>query len=204
VAKKPWTYVQALNNCAIVRFMKSAGHTLDDTVAALAEENDRLGKELQRLRQIAPTKIELSSGGYLVQHCADDMIPVTTLPAASHEQDIHTDVCPDFECEPERVHDILSWADAKVVWSDEFINGEGTVTRLPKFGAWALSWKNGVISFLNLSENDEMTKQQAMCASALFIWLWTRGIPARHADKLAEAYVEFFDVTWAATEKSDG
>jgi len=95
---------------------------------------------------------------------------------------MNEEVSPEFEhfdFEP-----ILAWAEAEVTWCDEFVNGEGLVTKNPEFATWSLYWKYGSISF-SFHKEDE---QKARMSAALFIYLWTKGVSASIADNCAVSY----------------
>lgn len=93
--------------------------------------------------------------------------------------------CPEFD--KSNFEDILTWADAKVYWNDMFIDGEGTVSKIPELACWILKWKNGTISFLHLTE--EKDEHKAHINAALFIYLWSRGVDAAIADNCSSSYV---------------
>jgi len=102
------------------------------------------------------------------------------------ESQLKKDECPDFEhndFEP-----IIEWAGAKVWWSDVAYHSDGAVVHNPTHASWGFSWENGGISWDSLHEDNEKNKIIARRASALFIYLWCRGIAASLADNLAISY----------------
>lgn len=82
---------------------------------------------------------------------------------------------------------ILTWAEANVSYNDEFVDGEGTVSKIPELACWVLSWKNGTISFTHIRTKED--EHKARMNAALFIYLWTRGVSADIADQCSSTYV---------------
>jgi len=101
--------------------------------------------------------------------------------------------CPEFE-DGDNTDAILEWAEASVEWSDIFVNGKGKRSRRPELAHWSMVWRPGFIGFCSLSENTDQHRAQARFASACFIYLWCKGVDASIACKLAEAYVNFYEV----------
>ena len=98
--------------------------------------------------------------------------------------------CPKFEdhtCES-----VLIWAECQVEFSDAFVDGEGKVKHDPENAWWAFTWKQGVISFCSLKSLEDEAK--ARKASALFVYLWCKGVGADIAAHCAEAYVTTYHV----------
>ncbi len=92
--------------------------------------------------------------------------------------------CPEFDYfDYEKV---LEWSGAKVEWSDTFVNGKGEVSKLEKFAHWTLFWDRGFIGFDAIKKREDEPK--ARMASALFIYLFCKGVPASIADNCASLY----------------
>ena len=92
----------------------------------------------------------------------------------------------------ENLNAILKHADMlfelHVTYCDEFIDGDGTVTKYPELGCWSMSWVYGTISFCALNKPNQ--EAEGRTAAAVFVWLWKyKGIEASVAERLAEAYV---------------
>lgn len=101
--------------------------------------------------------------------------------------------CPDFD--DDDFEPILEWAEASVEWSDVMVNPKTEKrTRRPELAHWSMCWKPGFIGFCSLKENTETDKIRARCASALFIYLWCKGVEASVAAHSAEAYVNYYKV----------
>jgi hypothetical protein len=87
-----------------------------------------------------------------------------------------------FDYEP-----ILEWAEAKVIYSDEFVDcSDGSIEHKPEWGSWTLCWKEGVMR-LDYSKPEE---QKARKCAALFIYLWTRGVECSIAISCARLYAD--------------
>ena len=88
--------------------------------------------------------------------------------------------CPTFDYS--NYEPILEWAKAEVAWDDTFVNGKGEKFVRPKLAHWTLLWEHGFIGFDTIKAKEDEPK--ARMASALFIYLWCKGIPASLADDL--------------------
>ena len=98
--------------------------------------------------------------------------------------------CPEFD--EDDVAPILDWANASVKWSDTFVNPrKGTETKRPESAHWSLVWPPGFIGFMSLHEESEANEDRARTASALFIYLWCKGVPGDIASHCAESYVNY-------------
>jgi hypothetical protein len=99
--------------------------------------------------------------------------------------------CPDFDdfdYEP-----ILTWANAKVVWDDTFVDGHGNKYVRPNMAFWTLIWSKGFIGFDCIrKKEDEATARKA---SALFIYLWSKGVETGVASNCADLYARHVKVT---------
>lgn len=80
---------------------------------------------------------------------------------------------------------ILEWAEAKVEYNDEFVS-HGIVTKMPEYGSYGLSWKNGHMHL----DYDKDQEEKARKCSALFIYLWTRGVNCSIAISCARLYAD--------------
>lgn len=98
----------------------------------------------------------------------------------------------------ETYEDILKVADVDVRFGDEFVDGHGNVKRIPEYGAWAMSWEYGFITFDSICDKDQ--EQDARKAAAMFVYLWCNGIQASIAERLAESYVM---IDWKVQELKD-
>lgn len=85
---------------------------------------------------------------------------------------------------------ILEWAEAKVEYNDEFISN-GVVKKMPEYGSYSLTWKNGV---MHLDYDKDQGDKARKCA-ALFIYLWTRGVDCSIAISCARLYTENVTIT---------
>ena len=85
-----------------------------------------------------------------------------------------------FDYEP-----ILEWAEAKVEYNDEFVSND-TVIKMPEYGSYGLSWKNG---YMNLDYGIQAEEAARKCA-ALFIYLYTRGVDCSIAISCARLYAD--------------
>ena len=87
----------------------------------------------------------------------------------------------------EQANTILNDNHVTVEFSDTFVDGAGTVTKMPEMGGWSLSWSHGVI-FLG---GKDFPKALAQQAAAVFVKLWLGKIDAQFADELAVAWMYF-------------
>ena len=107
------------------------------------------------------------------------------------------DLCPEFD--DENYEAIIDWAakefQAKVTWDDLVYCGRTkATTHRPDLAMWGLSWSYGCIGFSHLRDiNDE---EKARKEAALFIYLWSLGVPASLATHMATAYVEDASGDW--------
>jgi len=103
------------------------------------------------------------------------------------EQALSTEFSPefdDFEFEP-----ILEWANAKVVKNEAPDDVDDPEVRKVLEEGFSLCWKHGFIGFDGIED-----EQKARKASALFIYLWTRGVYAAFAERCATAYVLNYEI----------
>ena len=88
---------------------------------------------------------------------------------------------------------LLEWAvrfrDLKVVWGDEFVDGNGKIIPAAGYASWLMLWKHGVIDLGRIPKDDEASARKA---AALFIALWARGISPGIAVRCAVGYVRTF------------
>jgi hypothetical protein len=107
------------------------------------------------------------------------------------KSEIDFDACPDFDYfdyEP-----ILTWAKAVVKYSDTFVGGDGVSHQLPEFASWTLIWDRGFIGFDSISKKEDEPK--ARMASAMFIYLYCKGVKADIADNCAALYARHMKIT---------
>ena len=88
--------------------------------------------------------------------------------------------------------EILEWSGAEVDFCDEFVDGDGKSIKISGAEHWGFSWEAGGIGFISLSKKSDW--KRARVAAAMFVYLWTRGVEASVANKLAESYVTMWSV----------
>jgi len=90
---------------------------------------------------------------------------------------------------------ILEWCAANkklsVYWANEFVDGHENVRIDEEHAHWAFSWQYGHIGFDGLKKEDE---EKAKKATALFIYLWSKGVSAPIAERCAASYVLTYTV----------
>lgn len=82
---------------------------------------------------------------------------------------------------------VLAENDAKIVWNDSIVNGEGNHTKCEFLAGWSLTWQHGCMFIGGTTETI------ARKAGALFVSLWLRGVSASFADKLMDGFVVFLE-----------
>jgi hypothetical protein len=99
--------------------------------------------------------------------------------------------CPEFDhFDPDK---ILSWAKAEVIYEDTFTNRKTGITeKNEKYASWTLFWEHGFIGFdaINKKEDEVIAKR----ASAMFIYLWCKGVSASIADSCASLYARYVEL----------
>lgn len=103
---------------------------------------------------------------------------ILTCRRCSNDFDIEDTVCPEYEDE-NSVEPILAWAKANV----EYNAPDAHTFFFPAY--WQLSWSHGSIALSWLNEVDE---KFARLEAAMFIYLWTTGVPASLCSELISFY----------------
>lgn len=102
--------------------------------------------------------------------------------------------CPVFD--DDAYETVLDWAaahhEAAIDYNDKFVKGDGEPVEMPELAHWALSWKHGHIGWDDLQRRHD--EPQARKASALYIYLWSLGVPWGLAIRCARAYVDHVEV----------
>lgn len=97
--------------------------------------------------------------------------------------------CPSFD--DHSWAEILEWAGAEVSFdNDGYADADGNVIEM--YNSWGFVWAYGTIGFSSLRHKEDEAK--ARKATALFIYLWCKGVSAPHAERCAEAYVNTWSV----------
>jgi hypothetical protein len=96
---------------------------------------------------------------------------------------------PSPEFRDDSYEEIIKWADANVTYADEVKVGSGERVKAPQLASWGFVWEHGGITWSSLKskENDET---KAKIATALCIYLWTRGVAINVAISCAELYAK--------------
>ena len=101
--------------------------------------------------------------------------------------------CPDFDYFD--FEKILEWGKAKVAYTDTVYHVKTKTTRKldEKHCHWTLIWHKGFIGFDTINKRED--EEKARRASALFIYLWCKGVEASIADKCASLYEDMRNIT---------
>lgn len=97
--------------------------------------------------------------------------------------------CPEWD--DEYWEKILEWDESEVVYEDTFGNDQKGYHKNPELAHWTLYRHDGFIGMMQYKKLED--ERKARRCAALFVYLWNIGVPAKHANALADCYASKLD-----------